>query len=143
MATVRNNGKGPRIMKEILLAISLFLVGNVSAYATETLKYEPAVVRLVGKLVSGTGETPDEAKVKFPAIKLQAPVRVQGTPKDDWNQTEEGVSLMQLIIFDEKAEAQYKSLKGKEVVVTGKLMHSQTGGHYTPVLVQVQRIEKK
>jgi hypothetical protein len=124
-----------RIILFLLLSVSLAGIAHA-----ETLKYEPATVHLVGTLISSTGMTPDEKQVSFPAIKLNAPVRVEAGPNDELNETEENISLVQLILNQEQME-QYKSLKGKIVVITGKLSHAITGHHYTKVLIDVEKIE--
>jgi len=121
----------------LILLLSISLVGIALA---ETLKYEPATVHLIGTLTSGSGMTPDQKQVLFPAIKLNAPVRLEASSNDELNETEEDVSFIQLILNQEQME-QYKSIKGKVVVITGKLTHAITGHHYTKVLITVEKIE--
>ena len=127
------------IKKSILIIFAIFLTGIVCA---ETLKYEPETVRLVGTLISSKGMTPDENAVLFPAIKLNIPVRVEADPKEELNQTEENVSIIQLIL-NEKQMEDYKNHKGQLVTIIGKLLHAVTGHHYTKVLIDVEKIERK
>jgi hypothetical protein len=129
-----------RTMSKFLLAILVLSLTGI-AHA-ETLKYEAATVRLVGKLMSGKGMTPDEKEVSFPAIKLNVPVRVEADAKDELNETEENVTLVQLILNHKQME-QYESQKGQLVAITGKLSHAITGHHFTKVLIEVEKIERQ
>lgn len=120
------------------------------AFATQALaappclKYEPEVVELKGKVKRvvfpgppnyesvKAGDQPEPYYVLF----LPNGVCVQGDPKDEINfETEKDIKSMQLMITDYK---KYRPLLGKNVTVTGQLMHSHTGHHHTNVLVQVE-----
>jgi hypothetical protein len=122
--------------------VTIFVLSLAGIAHTETLKYEPATVRLVGTFMSGKGMTPDEKEVSFPAIKLNVPIRVEADAKDELNETEENVTLVQLILNHKRME-QYESQKGQLVAVTGKLSHAITGHHYTKVLIEVEKIERQ
>jgi hypothetical protein len=136
-----SNGIRGVVMKMGVFMLALFVCLGVVSVQAETLQYEPKVVRLVGTLVSGTGETPDEVRVSFPAIRLKVPVRIEADPDDSTNEKEEDVSLMQLILGPPLMK-QFKKLRGQQVIVSGKLMHAMSGHHYTRVLVEVQGIEQ-
>lgn len=110
------------------------LRNTVQAY-----RYEPDVVVLQGMLLSALGETPDGVKITFPAVRLMAPITVQGTLGDDFKETEEGVVLVQMAL-NEKMMNIYKSLKGKRVEVAGTLFHQDNGHHYTKVLITPETI---
>ena len=137
-----------RAQMKTLLLVTAIVAGCAGAAGAQTLKYEPAVVRLTGTFVTGEGlglndeRTDVDKKVSFPAIRLKTPVRVEADPKDDLNvESEDNVSMVQLIIGNAAQMKQYASLKGKAVVVTGTLSHQITAQHYTKVLLDVQTIE--
>jgi len=127
-------------MRYVLLAVAILFASQTGSTQAQTLKYGPAVVQLSGTLTSGKGVEPDDTKIIFPAIKLKAPIRVEGTPGDDADVTEKNISLVQLSL-DEKLMAQYERMKSQAAVVTGTLFHQNTGHHHTKVLMLVQKIE--
>jgi hypothetical protein len=121
------------------LALTLCVAGAVEA---QTLKYQPAVVNLVGTITNGMAEGPGGEKVVFPAIKLAVPVRVEPDAADTRNQPEDGVSLIQLVVSSTATMALIQSLKDKPAAVTGTLFHSSSPEyHHTPVLITVREIE--
>lgn len=95
--------------------------------------------KLSGVLISSTAnasDTYDEKPHTFPAIELAKPVSVQCAPDDQENSPENNVRIMQLVLNGPLTQAFVKA-KGRKVVLTGKLFHSMTGHHFTPVLVDV------
>jgi hypothetical protein len=104
-----------------------------STPAALPLRYDPAVVTLQGTLRSGDGMTPDGQKLKFPALRLSAPIAVAQDAPRDWP-AEQGVVLLHLAL-DEKNMAAFKRLKGKPVQVTGTLFHADNGNQQTKVLI--------
>lgn len=110
--------------------------------ALYAVPYEPVVVRLAGTLTTGKGDTPDDKKTSFPALRLAQPIRVDADPKqkDSPDITEDNVSVIQLNL-SEALMTQYTQLKERNAVVIGTLYHQITGHHYTKVLMTVQKIE--
>lgn len=138
-------------MKKVMVSIfALLLSGALSAPAAENpcLKYEPDVVELHGTVKRvvfpgppnyesvKNGDEPEPYWVLF----LPKEICVQGDPKDEFNsETERNVKSLQLMDVDYQKD---RSLLGESVIVKGTLMHSFTGHHHTPVLVQVKSIKK-
>lgn len=114
-------------------ALTALLIAAPAAAATKPLPYEPAIVSLQGTLLSGDGTTPDGDKLKFPAIRLFAPISVPDDARRDWS-AEQGVVLLHLAL-DDRNMAAFKRLKGKRVKVTGTLFHADNGNQQTNVLV--------
>jgi hypothetical protein len=126
------------------LQVLALTLGVVSAGQAQTLKYQPAVVSLVGTMTSGTAEGPGGAKVAFPAIKLTTPVRVEPDATDTRTQPEDGVSLIQLVISSTATMALFETLKDKPATVTGTLFHASSPEyHHTKVLITVKEIDPK
>jgi hypothetical protein len=129
-------------MKRIqVLAWALCVAATAGA---QTLKYQPAVVDLVGTITSGVAEGPGGVKVTFPALKLAVPVRVEPDATDTRNKLEDGVSLVQLVTSSTATMALIESLKDKPATVTGTLFHASSPEyHHTPVLIAVRDVEAK
>jgi hypothetical protein len=138
-------------MKKVIVSIfAVLLCGAFSAPAAERpcLKYEPEVVDLQGTVKRVVFPGPpnyenikngDEAEPYW-VLYLPKEICVQGDPKDEFNsETEKNVTSLQLMDVDYRQD---RSLLGKSVVVQGTLMHSFTGHHHTPVLIQVKSVEK-
>src|ERR1035437_7213855 len=104
-----------RIMKKLIPAAAIFSLSIPLSSFAQTYKYEPAMFTLQGKLLSTPGETPDGKKITFPALRLQAPITVQG---DQETRTENGVALMHLVVNPKMMQV-FKSKTGKSVSVTG------------------------
>jgi len=139
------------MIKDFLILFFLLLSANLaSADSSPCLKYEPDSVELTGRIKRVIFPGPpnyesvrdgDEPEVYW-VLFLQKAVSVQGNPKDDLNSaTENNVKEIQLII-DVQDYKKHSNLLGKRVTVKGKLMHSFTGHHHTPVLVQVESMTK-
>ena len=75
-------------------------------------------------------------------MRLPSPVRVEADSGDDLNETEDDVSVVQLILMTPTLMTQYRGLKHQAVIVIGTLSHQITGHHYTKVLITVQKIER-
>ena len=105
----------------------LVLVGTIDTL----LRYGPP----------GYGERPSEdEKVIVPVLRLNEPITVVGDSASDVNrQTEDNVSHLQLVLFQPDTFNCINNL-GNAAEVRGTLIHSHTGHHYTPVLLQVREI---
>jgi hypothetical protein len=123
--------------KSIFSAIVFFLLMPSMALA-EAYHYEPEIVTLHGTIKRATGSDPDGRKITYPVIKLSKSITVQGD--GEYQGTERGVSLMHMVIGNNKIWASFEALKGKDVDVTGTLFHSDNGHHMTPVLIMVSMI---
>ncbi len=132
------------IVRSIIILVSLIAVQ--SAYAAETLKYEPTLVSLTGKLVKkeffgppGYGEDPKRDSKEHAAILLLTqPIRVVAEKDDQFNETRENVKEVQLINIKRIALSPYYQ---KKVQVTGKLSSGITGHHHTDVLIEIDTIQ--
>ena len=129
----------------LLVSLLLWFGGGISSNARlpqGCLSSEAATVTLSGKLSRKTFAGPPnyesvrggDAPETYWILHLARPVCVSG------EEPEENVSDIQLIL----SEAQYprhKGLLGKRVVVSGKLVHAETGHHHTNVLLNVAEIK--
>lgn len=111
------------------------------------LSYEPAIVKLKGKLTvelkygpPNYGERPKtDVKVRVPVLILDEPVSVRAKPGDGFNANAvQRVRRIQLIFSPEQP---YKEFIGKKVFVEGTLFHAFSGHHYTKVVMDVHSID--
>lgn len=130
-----------RISKSIVLSM-VFILCLLSASAlAQNYKYDEPVM-LEGVLLTSTASasiTYDEKTHKFPAVKLSKPITVLCATSDKYCEPKAGIALLQLVLKD-KQKAQFDKLKGKSVKLSGTLFQSETGHHYTPVLMTVNSI---
>ncbi len=124
------------MLRRLLLVAGLALAAGHAA--AQTYQYEPAQVIITGVVTRETGESPDGARVQFPAVRLLRPITVQGD--DEWP-TEKGVVLMHAILSKPELAATHRRLIGKRAEITGRLIRSDSGHHQTNVLIDVDRIE--
>ncbi len=122
----------------------LILCGVIAAPAcAQSYRYGAPEVTLQGMLISATGQTPDGAEVRYPAIKLVAPLTVEATDgKEDFEPSATGITLLQLSL-DATTMRAFKQLKGRQARVSGTLFHSDNGHHYTDVLLSVTSVSDK
>ena len=80
------------------LAVFLLAAASTGVANPDVVRYEPAIVTLVGTLESRQGMDADGKSVLYPALELKAPVRVVADPGDELNRTEERVSTIQLVL---------------------------------------------
>lgn len=113
------------------------------------LSYEPAILRLEGKLTMelkygppNYGEQPKtDARIRVPVLKLIEPVNVRGKPGESFNAISvKGIRRIQLIL---SPGTSYEQFIGKRVVVEGTLFHAFSGHHYTKVLMDVRTINRR
>ena len=112
-----------------------------SAAVGQTHRYGPNV-DLTGVLVTATADakiTIDEKPHSFSALQLLKPVNVLCGSADKDCTPELGVMFLQLTMRGPQFE-QFKKLQGKTVRVSGTLYHSETGHHFTSVLIDVRSI---
>lgn len=81
----------------------------------------------------------DEKTHPFPALKLAKGISVGCQSGDELCSTENNISVLQLSLPKTQMEL-FKKLKGKHAKVSGKLLHSENGNHYTAVLINVESI---
>lgn len=126
-----------RLMTSLLVILSTLIS---SAAFAQTYAYGPSEVTLYGTLISAPGETPDGAKITYPALELVLPITVSSTPGDElFEPTEKGVMLIHLALDKETAD-QFVQLKGRRIAATGNLFHSDNGHHQTDVLLLVKAL---
>jgi hypothetical protein len=114
----------------------------------DCLSYEPATVKLMGKIIRKTfAGPPNYESVKegdrpetYWILHLSRPICVNADENmPGGEEPERNVPDIQLILSTEQY-TRYKSLLGKRVEVSGKLMHSITGHHHTNILLTVTGI---
>jgi hypothetical protein len=127
----------------ISFVFSILGLATVGLWA-DCLKYQPVTVALAGTISvrdafgpPGYGEDPKhDKKEKYLLLTLDAPICVEGNPKDDANsQSESNVTAVQMLYLDKHPF--HKKWLNKHVSVTGTLFHAITGHHRTPVLIEV------
>jgi hypothetical protein len=116
------------------------------------VEYEPAVVKLEGRIERGVFPGPpnymsvengDQKDVQW-ILHLSIPACVNGKRGDDLNsEPEADVSELQLVISKSSEWKRYTPLLGRDVLVTGTLFHAHTAHHRTTVLLTVRRIEAR
>ena len=111
----------------------------------QTLRYEPAQVRLVGRVrrhvFAGPPNYQSVERGDRPepgwGLHLEQPVSVVASPGSDaFSQTERGVRQMQMVLTAEQLR-KYAPFVNRRVRATGTLFHAHTGHHHTPVLLAV------
>ena len=137
-------------MKRMLLAASMVLLVSSTSFGAEgpCLRYEPAVVHLLGRVVRRTfpgppnyeniqkGDQPETQAL----LKLDQPICVLGDPKDELNSEDE--HDQRLVTLVPASGMKMASFLGARVRVEGTLFHAITMHHRTPVLITVKRITR-
>lgn len=121
----------------------LLLIGLASGEAySQCLKYEPAVVKLKGTLISRTFPGPPEYSSisrgdraeRALLLLLDEPICVEGNKSSDIN-TEWESDVVLVHVAPTSGYNISDELMNKKVIVTGTLFHSITGHHRTKVLI--------
>ena len=118
------------------------------AYSEATLKYEPSVVELQGKLSLQEFPGPPEYESiargdkpeRFWILTLRSPVRVVADPDDELMQTQDDVKEIQLVCLSGCGE-RFSFFVGEAITLTGTLFTAHSGHHHKSVLMVV--INKK
>jgi hypothetical protein len=113
---------------------------------SDCLEYEPATVKLSGKVVKEVHpgrpnfesvEKGDEKETCW-YLHLGEPVCVKGGEENSlYNSPESNIRKVQLVLSSNQYKT-YQTMENKNVIVTGQLFHSHTGHHHTPVLLTVK-----
>jgi hypothetical protein len=121
---------------------------NCTRAPNEQLRYEPAVVKLSGILVTDYiyrspdfGEDPETTPIeRLWILKLDQPVDVIGIPDDDINsESENDVMRVGLVNF---SNVNFSAHLGKRVMLEGTLFHAHTGRHHSMVLLNVKQVTR-
>lgn len=115
---------------------------------TACLSYEPEQVTIAGTMTKADYPGPPnyssidtgDRKETLWILRLDSPVCVSKSGRDDSNVAVSGITEMQLVLSAAQFDA-YRSLVSKPVIIKGALFHGHTGHHRTPVLMTVQSIE--
>lgn len=130
------------------IVAGLAAIGLAGSAAAMDLHYYTSS-GLVGTFVDRQGidccTSGKEKKVTFPALQLDQPINVTAanpqTAAED-EMPEQGIRLLQLALKDKGQWRLFNQNKDKRVRVTCSLFHSTNGHHLTPVLCDVQQINK-
>jgi hypothetical protein len=134
-------------MTRVVFAVLIVLLSG-QCVAARCLEYEPAVVKLRGRISERVFPGPPEfASVKegdTPEVEwilqLATPVCVNANVADELNdQKETGVTRLQLVLGPDSYK-RYRALLHKPVLVKGTLYHAITMHHHTAVLLTVESI---
>ncbi|WP_454782623.1 DUF4431 domain-containing protein [Legionella sp. WA2022007384] len=132
-----------------LISIIMMLFPIISLANNQTFYYEPNVVELTGiiKILKFPGppnytSTKDgDVEETGGYLQLDKPIDVEINPtlkKNNDNQPEKNVSLLQLVVTDKD---QWNKIKeGNKVRITGTLFHAHTGHHHARVLINLKEI---
>jgi hypothetical protein len=113
----------------------------------ECMNYEPDTVVLTGKIIRKTFPGPpnyesikngDEPETYWILISSE-PFCVNAKTEDSLYSSESGIKQVQLVFMGNEYQ-KYKSLVGKNIIVSGQLFPMQTGHHHTKVLITVKEI---
>ncbi len=127
-------------MKSLSLAL-FFLAFALVAQADQVLQYEPAVVEITGVIAKAKAQHPNETWFDFQYVKLATPASIQGdNDKDSFNETETGVTEVQIYSGDDKIRKQYLSLVGKKAILKGTVFHAQTAWHVRDLVLMVTEV---
>jgi hypothetical protein len=131
------------LRKSILLFVFL-LAAQASGLAQKCLSYEPAEVRLRGRVSRQTFPgPPNYENIKkgdkpetYWVLHLDTPICVAASADND---AESGVTDLQLILSPGEL-TRFKSFVRRRlsVRIVGRLSHAITGHHHTPVLLEVK-----
>jgi hypothetical protein len=135
----------------ILLALPIaFCCTAVNAAPPgDCLSYEPARVKLTGRVISKVfpgppnyesvkgGDKPEPAWL----LHLAKPICVKADNQDEFNVAVDNVSVIHLVLRGNQFSRLRRLRKKGAVTLTGQLFHSFTGHHHADVLMQVSRIE--
>ena len=136
-------------MKTIFLIVLASLGLALPTHSAETLKYEPYVVTLRGKLSlqefpgppgyesTAQGDKPE----RFWILTLSSPIRAVASPDDELMQTQDDVKEIQLVCFTGCNERFSFSI-GKTVTLSGTLFSAHSGHHHKSVLMTVNKREE-
>lgn len=117
-------------------------------FANASLRYEPAVVDLIGRIqiqnLPGAPNYQDvnkgDASERVVFLKLEKMIDVGvASKKDKMNEPEKDVDIVQLV--SDQPNDLDKLQEGSRARVTGSLFHQQTGHHHTKVLIEVKDLE--
>lgn len=106
---------------------------------------EDDIITIEGILFTSVADpsiTIDGKPHEFPAIKLNTPLNFVCKIKDDFCQSENNITILHLALNNSTMDS-FKKYKGSVVKVQGSLFHSETGHHFTPVLIKVADIYKR
>lgn len=134
----------------LILTVLVVVAHPTATQAQRWLSYEPETVELDGRLViqarygpPNYGEQPKtDQKVRIPVLVLKNPVNVLASQENGYN-SEAVYRTTQIQLAFIENDTPYKTLIGKNVVVTGSLFHAHTGHHYTDVVLKVRSIERR
>jgi hypothetical protein len=139
-------------MLKILLSVLVLFVAS-SVEAQPCLKYEPAVVKLEGKMYRQTwGPKQDvEPAETYWILHLTKPVCVSADKAEGLNDTDANdVTRVQLVFTSDDKSKNYRNKKLRAfvkahtpVIVTGTLYRAHTGHHHTEVLIIVRNIRQR
>jgi hypothetical protein len=131
----------------LLWATALLFLAIQSAYAGECFKFDPAIVKLSGKVVPtmfygppNFGEDPKHVrKCIYPVLKLERPIRIcEGQIDKSMMDVPSQASELQMVFFHPPYGANWN---GKRVIVTGKLYSWDNANQHTPILISVINVE--
>ena len=126
-------------------AIAFGCPSVLAASAGDCLPYEPASVTLTGKTFRKVfpgrpnyesikdGDEPEPAWL----LRLAKPICVRADKKDEFNEAENNVSLIHLVLRGKQFSQLRRLRKKGTVTFTGTLFHSITGHHHADVLMWV------
>ena len=105
-----------------------------------TYKYDEPVT-IVGTF--GTKEFETETGIQKPyVLKLSSPITVVANGGDEFNETETNQRTIQMAPSEEHINyLKSRNAYGKRIQVTGSFFHSDTGHHFTPVLISVSEVK--
>ena len=137
------------IIRDSVAFSILFFIFCVSASAQKCFDYEPTgpAVSFAGTLRSQIfAGPPNYESIKRGDRKETAIILTLTKPactnRDAYEDAEDDIREMQLVIMHEADWKTVRRLMGKHAIVTGTLFHANTGHHRTRVLISVNSIRE-
>ena len=89
-----------------------------------------------------------DAKVTYLVIELPKPINIPCTPeRPEWASTDCMAAKRLKLFFvsnsGDELELTTKKMKGRRVVLTGRLMRAETAGEMTPIYIEVTAIDNR
>jgi hypothetical protein len=125
-----------------ILILMCYIAFATPSNAGDCLEYEPAIVKLTGKVIKEVCPGPPnfesvakgDQKCVYWFLHLDQPVCVKNQKKSEFNGAVSNIGKIQLVLTPDQYQ-KYKVMINKKVIVVGQLFGACTGHHYTPVLI--------
>jgi hypothetical protein len=135
--------------KSIKLIVSfIFILADTSLSSLaqtsnnkQCLAYEPAIVKLEGKISRKAVINASEQKENIWVLKLSNKSCVAADANNEFNPAFERIAEVQLVVNSDQL-VKYRLLQNQKISVIGTLFAGHTQHHFTDVLLMVTKVKK-